>query len=81
MLTEAELSAPAQVRYEPASADPPEDDISWNGTRIFSSLREALHVTMTEAVPPGQVAYIRAKSGHILQPEVLEQLWLSLQGP
>ena len=81
MLTEAELDAPAQLQYGPANADAAEDPISWKNARAFTSLREALHVTMTEEAPPGQVAYIRAENGHILKPEVLEQLWSSLQGP
>ncbi len=81
MLTEAELNSPAQLQYGPADADAAGDPISWENARAFTSLREALHVTMTEEAPPGQVAYIRAESGHILQPEVLEQLWSSLQGP
>jgi hypothetical protein len=81
MLTEAELNSPAQLQYGRADADAAEHPISWNNARAFTSLCEALHVTMTEEAPPGQVAYIRAESGHILRPEVLEQLWSSLQGP
>ncbi len=81
MLTEAELNAPAKLQYRSADADAAEDPISWDRARTFTSLREALHVTMTEEAPPGQVAYIRAENGHVLRPEVLEQLWSSLQGP
>jgi hypothetical protein len=81
MLTQAELDAPAQVAYIRANADFSDNDIHWNDARSFSSLREALHVTMNEEPPAGQVAYIRAANGHVLQPELLEQLWSSLQGP
>jgi hypothetical protein len=79
MLTAAELDAPAQVGYGPANALP-EHDVNWNDARSFASLREALHVTMNEEPPPGEVAYIRAANGHVLRPEQLEQLWSSLQG-
>jgi hypothetical protein len=81
MLTETELDAAAQVGYWPANADVSEHNMNWNDARSFASLREALHVTMNEEPPPGEVAYIRAANGHVLRPELLEQLWSSLQGP
>jgi hypothetical protein len=81
MLTATELNAPAQVGYGRANAEFPEHDIHWKDARSFASLREALHVTMNEEPPPGEVAYIRAANGHVLRPELLEQLWSSLQGP
>jgi len=81
MLTQTELDAPAQVGYGPANADVSEHNVNWNDARSFASLREALHVTMNEEPPPGEVAYIRAANGHVLRPELLEQLWSSLQGP
>jgi uncharacterized protein (DUF1810 family) len=80
MLTATELDAPAQVGYGPANADFPEHDIQWKDARSFASLREALHITMNEEPPPGEVAYIRAANGHVLRPELLEQLWVQPAG-
>jgi hypothetical protein len=81
MLTATELDAPAQVGYGPANTHFAEHNVNWNDARSFASLREALHVTMNEEPPPGEVAYIRAANGDVLRPEQLEQLWSSLQGP
>ena len=81
MLSDADLNAPAQLRYERAGAAVGKDDSTWADARSFPSVREALHVSMSEQAPPGQVAYSRTGSGQVLTPEVLEQLWSSVQGP
>jgi hypothetical protein len=36
---------------------------------------------MTAETPAGQAPFIRASSGFVLRPEMLEGLWSSLQGP
>ena len=81
MLTEADLNAPAQLAYEPAGADLADSQIDWNEAQPFASLREAVHWAMTAQSPAGKEAFIRASSGFVLRPEMLEGLWSSLQGP
>lgn len=81
MLTDADLNARADLTYEPAGAQVAEGRIEWGDAYSFPSLREALHWAMTAEAPAGQVAYIRASSGVVLGPEMLEGLWSSLQGP
>ena len=81
MLTDADLSAPADLAYEPAGADIADGQIDWSDAQTFGSLREALHWAMTSEAPAGQLAYVRASSGVVLRPEILEGLWQSLQGP
>ena len=79
MLSDADLKAPARLRYQPAAVG--EGQIDWNGAREFPSLREAIHWAMTEEAPAGQEAFIQASSGTVLRPEMLDSLWSSLQGP
>jgi hypothetical protein len=81
MLTEADLNGPARLLYEPAGSEVADAQIDWTDARDFASLREALHWAMTEEAPAGKLAYIRASSGFVLRPEMLEGLWSSLQGP
>jgi hypothetical protein len=81
MLTETDLDAPAQLQYEPAGVDLTDAQISWTDAREFPSLREALHWAMTEEPPSGKAAFIRAASGFVLRPAMLEGLWASLTGP
>jgi hypothetical protein len=81
MLTETDLNGPAQLHYEPAATGLADSQINWNGARAFASLREALHWAMTAETPAGQAPFIRASSGFVLRPEMLEGLWSSLQGP
>jgi len=81
MLTDADLNSPADLTYEPAGAEIADGQIDWSDAQTFESLREALHWAMTSEEPAGQRAYIRASSGVVLGPEMLEGLWLSLQGP
>jgi hypothetical protein len=81
MLSENDLNSPADLTYEPAGAEIAERQIDWSEAQSFASLREALHWAMTADVPAGRQAYIRASSGVVLRPEMLEGLWSSLQGP
>jgi hypothetical protein len=81
MLSEPDLNSPADLTYEPAGAEVPDGQIDWSEAQSFATLREALHWAMTAEAPPGQLAYIRASSGLVLRPEMLEGLWSSLQGP
>lgn len=81
MLTEADLDAPAQLHYGPAAVELADSQIDWSDARAFASLREALHWAMTAETPAGRAAFIRASSGFVLRPEMLEGLWSSLQGP
>ena len=80
MLTDADLNGPAHLAYEPA-AGTADGQIDWDQARPFASLREALHWAMTAEAPPGKEAFIRASSGAVLRPEMLDGLWSSLQGP
>jgi hypothetical protein len=81
MLTKADLNAPAQLHYEKVGASTDKAQRDWGGAREFPSLREAVHVAMTEEAPAGTHAVIRAASGHVLEPEHLEEIWASVQGP
>ncbi|MBM6592845.1 hypothetical protein [Microvirga pudoricolor] len=81
MLTETDLNAPAVIQYETAGATIDEGQVDWSDGREFASLREALHWAETSEAPAGQEAYIRAASGFVIRPEMLEGLWASLQGP
>ena len=72
MLTETDLNGPAQLHYEPAATELADSQINWNGARAFASLREALHWAMTAETPAGQAPFIRASSGFVLRPEMLE---------
>jgi hypothetical protein len=81
MLTDSDLNAPAHLAFGPAGTEGAEAQIDWNGARSFDTLREALHRTMTEEAPAGQLAFLRTSSGRVLPPEELETLYASLQGP
>jgi hypothetical protein len=81
MLTEADLNAPAQLHYETVGLSKGHAQRDWSGAREFPSLREAVHHAMTEEAPAGTHAVIRAASGHVLEPEHLEEIWASVQGP
>jgi hypothetical protein len=78
MLTPSDLDAPARLRYGPPGST---HDVDWSGAREFASLREALHVAMTEEAPAGQEPFIRTGSGTILGQSTLQGLFDSLQGP
>ena len=80
MLNASELDGPAHLlhRSPPREGDTGHD---WSTAREFTSLREAIHAAMTEDVPAGEVAYIRTSSGTVLDPETLQALFDSLQGP
>lgn len=81
MLSDSDLNAPAHLLYEPTAAGRDEAQLDWGGAKSFSSLREALHWAMGEEAPAGQGAFIRTASGRVLRPDMLEQLWTSVQGP
>ncbi|MCB5175414.1 MULTISPECIES: hypothetical protein [Microvirga] len=81
MLTESDLNAPAQLHYETVGASKGDRQRDWGDAREFPSLREAVHWAMNEEAPAGKHAVIRAASGHVLEPEHLEEIWASVQGP
>lgn len=81
MLSDSDLDGPAHLRFETAASAPDDAAIDWSGARSFPTLREALHWAMTAEAPPGQDAFIRTSSGRVLRPDMLEQLWASVQGP
>jgi hypothetical protein len=80
MLIEADLNAPAHVRFETVGS-PAEAEGDWSDAREFPSLREAVHWAMNAEAPAGKHAVIRASSGFVLGPELLEEIWASVQGP
>lgn len=81
MLTKADLDAPARLHYEAEGAHPDEAHRNWEDAREFPTLREAVHWAMNAEAPAGRHAVIRAASGRVLEPEVLEEIWASVQGP
>ncbi|MBF9231769.1 hypothetical protein [Microvirga alba] len=81
MLTEADLKAPASLLFETVGAHPEEPLRDWSDAKEFASLREAVHWAMNAEAPAGKHAIIRAASGYVLRPEMLEGIWASLQGP
>jgi hypothetical protein len=80
MLTEEDLGAPALLHYEPADGQGAAQR-NWDEAREFPSLREAVHWAMNEEAPAGTHAVIRASSGYVLEPQLLEEIWASVQGP
>jgi hypothetical protein len=81
MLVEADLNAPAHVRFETVGPPAAEEEVGWSDAREFPSLREAVHWAMNAEAPAGKHAVIRASSGFVLGPELLEEIWASVQGP
>jgi hypothetical protein len=81
MLIEADLNAPAYLRYEKVGAPVDDGQRDRSGEREFSSLREAIHWAMNAEAPAGMEAFIRTASGAVLGPVQLEEIWLSVQGP
>ncbi|MGO4705731.1 hypothetical protein AB4072_08140 [Microvirga sp. 2MCAF38] len=81
MLTKTDLDEPARLQYETVGTRVDESGLDWNQAKTFTSLREAVHWAMTTEAPAGQHAVIRAASGLILNPDMLEGIWSSLQGP
>lgn len=81
MLTKADLDAPARLHYEAQDPLLRKGQRKWDDAREFPTLREAVHWAMNEEAPAGCHAVIRAASGHVLEPEVLEEIWASVQGP
>ncbi len=81
MLTPADMSAPARLRYRPADLAAAADGDDWEGAMTFGSLREAVQFAMTEDAPAGQEPVIRAESGQVLDPGMLQGIFDSLQGP
>jgi hypothetical protein len=81
MLTQADLNAPAKLHYETVGASKGGAQRDWSGAREFPSLREAVHFAMNEEAPAGKHAVILAASGHVLEPDVLDEIWASVQGP
>ncbi|WP_112662518.1 hypothetical protein [Microvirga flavescens] len=81
MLTKTDLDGPASLQYEPVGGKVDEARLDWEHAQNFTSLREAVHWAMTQEAPAGQHAVIRTSSGMILNPDMLEGIWSSLQGP
>ena len=81
MLTHTDLDSPALLQYWAADFTATNAATDWDGAREFATLREALRFAMTEEAPPGKEPYILADSGFILEPEMLQGLLDSLQGP
>ena len=81
MLTAADLNAPAYLHYEAVGTPSGKADRDWGDAREFPSLREAVHWSMNEEAPAGTHAVIRTTSGVVIEPEHLEEIWLSVQGP
>lgn len=79
MLTEKELETPAHLAFGPPAGQPGEP--VWSEGLDFASLREAIHVAMSEEPPPGRAPYLRLEGGRVLGPAELEPIWSSLQGP
>ena len=80
MLTNTDLDAPARVQYWNAASET-DEPTGWSEAQAFPTLREALHVVMTQEAPAGKAPFIRAESGFTLRPEMLDGLFASLQGP
>jgi hypothetical protein len=81
MLNAAELDAPAQLLYGSSAGGYTEGSPDWRRARRFPSLREAIHVAMTEEAPAGQEPFIKLDDGRVLQPATLHAMFESLQGP
>jgi len=81
MLTEADLNAPAYLRYEAVGTPAGREQADWSDAREFPSLREAVHWSMNAEAPAGRHAVIRTASGQVIGQEHLEEIWLSVQGP
>ncbi|KAB0265603.1 hypothetical protein [Microvirga brassicacearum] len=81
MLTKADLEAPAQLAYVAQGEKIDAARIDWAGGEEIATLREALHRAVSEEAPPARHAVIRAKSGQIVTPDQLDELWDSIQGP
>ncbi|MXQ13630.1 hypothetical protein [Microvirga makkahensis] len=81
MVPKTDWDAPAHLQYEPiiearGSAHRDPSDVT-----EFKNLREAVHWAMNNEAPAGMHAVIRTSSGAVLGPAMLEEIWLSLQGP
>lgn len=81
MLTKEDLDAPAHLNYEKVGGTVDREHRDWSDAREFPSLREAVHAAMNEEAPAGMHAVVRAASGYVLEPEHLEEIWASVQGP
>jgi hypothetical protein len=81
MLSKSDLDGPAQVRFEPAATAIEDARIDWSDAKGFQSLREALHWVTTTEAPAGREPLVRTASGRVLRPDILEELWASVQGP
>lgn len=79
MLTEKDLESPAHLAFGPPVGQTGEP--AWHDSRDFASLREAIHVAMSEEPPPGRAPYLKLEGGRVLGPDELEPIWASLQGP
>ena len=80
MVKNTDLDAPARLLYWNAAseADQPNE---WGEAQDFPTLREAIHLAMTDDPPAGKAPFIQTESGFTLRPEMLEGLFTSLQGP
>lgn len=81
MVPETDWDAPAHLQYEPLGTPPGGARRDPGAVREFANLREAVHWAMNNDAPAGTHAVIRTASGAVLGPAMLEEIWLSLQGP
>jgi len=81
MVPKADWDAPAHLQYEPITVPKGAAPRDPSDVTEFDNLREAVHWAMTNEAPAGMQAVIRTSSGAVLGPAMLEEIWLSLQGP
>ncbi|MEZ0171931.1 hypothetical protein [Microvirga sp. TS319] len=81
MVPKTDWDAPAHLQYEPIVAPKGGAHRDASDVTEFKNLREAVHWAMTNEAPAGKQAVIRTSSGAVLGPAMLEEIWLSLQGP
>lgn len=80
MVPKTDWDAPAHLQYEPIGT-PQGGGLHASDVTEFKNLREAVHWAMNNEAPAGMQAVIRTSSGAVLGPAMLEEIWLSLQGP
>lgn len=81
MVPKTDWDAPAHLQYEPITAPKGGAHRDPSDVTEFDNLREAVHWAMNHEAPAGMQTVIRTSSGAVLGPAMLEEIWLSLQGP
>jgi hypothetical protein len=81
MVPKTDWDAPAHLQYEPITVSQGSAQRDPSDVTEFKNLREAVHWAMNNEAPAGMHAVIRTSSGAVLGPAMLEEIWLSLQGP